>query len=47
MDIEEFNLGVGSKVGVVLKSGELVTGTIATYDHDKLTGEVRMTLADD
>jgi hypothetical protein len=39
MDIEDFNLGEGSRVSVVLTDGQLFTGTVTSYHHDKKTKE--------
>ncbi|MBO0676841.1 hypothetical protein JRC04_05135 [Mycolicibacterium sp. S2-37] len=44
MALADFNLGEGSKVSVVLRSGELFTGCITRLIEDKETGEINMTI---
>lgn len=47
MDIEDFNLREGATVGVKTVGGKLFYGTIKTFERDKVTGEVRMTVDPD
>ena len=47
MDIEDFNLGEGSRVGFQGPDGKLTVGTVTHFNHDKATGEVTMSVDPD
>ncbi|WP_104150984.1 hypothetical protein [Mycobacterium intracellulare] len=47
MDIEDFDLGEGSRVGYQGLDGKLITGTITHFNRDKVTGEVTMSVEPD
>lgn len=47
MDIEDFNLGEGSRVGFKGLDGKLTIGTVTHFNRDKATGEVTISVEPD
>lgn len=47
MDIEDFNLGEGSRIGFQGIDGKLTIGTVTNFNRDKVTGEVTMSVNPD
>jgi len=44
MDIEDFNLAEGERVAVKGLDGKILYGVIKHFEHDKVTGEVRISV---
>ena len=44
MDIKDFDLQEGSRVGVKASDGSILWGVVKHFEHDTAAGEVRMTI---